>query len=162
MRTQPLRLRAHQNNENIGPLLRGPINPTKTKDLNMNGTANHTRVSNSEARESLRRRQAEHLRNVKKNRDAGEPNDSCAHDRCSDCVGTFVKLDGSKCIHMISCTCSRCVPTNPRLNNPLLDVMKDRQWYYTYPNRQIYPFPYWDQRQIPNEVTGLKENWITV
>ena len=115
-----------------------------------NGTANHTKVSNSEARESLRRRQAEHLRKVKKNRDAGELNDSCAHDRCSDCVGTFIKLDGSTCVHMISCTCSRCVPTNPRPYNPfpLPDLIKnwERTWYQIYPNYQT---------RIPSEVAVI-------
>ena len=109
-----------------------------------NGTAHNT-ASNSEARESLRRRQAEHLRKVKKNRDAGELDDFCAHDRCGDCLGTFVKLDGSTCVHMISCTCSRCVPAYPRPYNPvpLPNLVRDRNWYYPYHN--------WQQTQIPSE-----------
>ena len=35
----------------------------------------------------------------------------CQHDLCSGCFGTGVKLDGTPCIHYISCTCPKCQPT---------------------------------------------------
>ena len=35
----------------------------------------------------------------------------CVHDNCSECHGTYVKLDGTSCIHMISCPCPKCSNT---------------------------------------------------
>lgn len=34
----------------------------------------------------------------------------CMHDACPECHGTGRKKDGSMCIHMISCPCTRCTP----------------------------------------------------
>ena len=34
----------------------------------------------------------------------------CLHDQCGECHGTGVRLDGSVCIHMISCPCPKCTP----------------------------------------------------
>lgn len=34
--------------------------------------------------------------------------EDCVHNRCSDCNGTGVKKDGTKCIHFISCPCPKC------------------------------------------------------
>lgn len=65
-------------------------------------------VSRKAHEEELRRRQEEHLRNVEGNRDAfWQP---CMHDNCGQCHGTGIKLDGSMCVHMISCPCPKCSP----------------------------------------------------
>lgn len=34
----------------------------------------------------------------------------CLHDSCSLCKGTGKKVDGSICIHHISCNCPKCTP----------------------------------------------------
>jgi hypothetical protein len=54
----------------------------------------------------LRERQREHLKNV--NRDSDwQP---CLHDSCLRCHGTGIQLDGTPCIHGISCPCPKCSP----------------------------------------------------
>lgn len=59
--------------------------------------------------EELRRRQQQHLDNIKNGRiNNWQP---CMHDSCPECVGTGIKSDGSMCIHMISCPCPKCTPT---------------------------------------------------
>lgn len=35
---------------------------------------------------------------------------ACLHNSCSECHGTGRKVDGSMCIHHISCGCRRCTP----------------------------------------------------
>jgi hypothetical protein len=35
----------------------------------------------------------------------------CMHDACPSCIGTGIKIDGSPCVHMISCPCPKCSPT---------------------------------------------------
>lgn len=40
----------------------------------------------------------------------GKETNRCLHDNCETCKGTGRKKDGSHCIHMISCSCSRCSP----------------------------------------------------
>jgi hypothetical protein len=56
----------------------------------------------------LKRRQEEHLRNVQSTANIGwQP---CLHDACPSCFGTGIKLDGSACIHGISCPCPKCIP----------------------------------------------------
>lgn len=37
-------------------------------------------------------------------------NSECLHLKCPECHGTGVKKDGTPCIHMISCPCSKCNP----------------------------------------------------
>jgi hypothetical protein len=32
----------------------------------------------------------------------------CLHDNCAMCKGTGIKVDGSVCIHNISCNCKKC------------------------------------------------------
>ena len=68
--------------------------------------------------EDLRKRQEEHLKRVKIVYDQGYPNQQftppwrpCMHDSCPECQGTGVRLDGSTCVHMISCPCPKCSPT---------------------------------------------------
>ena len=55
----------------------------------------------------LRDRQRQHLDNVL---NRGRPWQPCMHDNCSSCLGTGVKHDGSRCVHMISCPCPKCTP----------------------------------------------------
>lgn len=59
--------------------------------------------------EDLRRRQEEHLKIVQgRNNSNWRP---CMHDNCSMCHGTGIKIDGSFCVHMISCPCPKCSPS---------------------------------------------------
>jgi hypothetical protein len=58
--------------------------------------------------DELRKRQEDHLRNVMTFGNAiWFP---CMHDSCPECHGTGIKIDGSMCIHNISCPCPRCTP----------------------------------------------------
>lgn len=59
--------------------------------------------------EDLARHQKEHLEKVYKYNDSNwQP---CLHDKCPNCHGTGVKLDGSHCVHMLSCNCPKCKPS---------------------------------------------------
>lgn len=62
--------------------------------------------------EELRRRQDEHMEEVHRrmNQDQSREVD-CLHNQCTECVGTGIRKDGTKCLHMISCPCSRCTPS---------------------------------------------------
>ena len=63
-------------------------------------------MSREQYEEELKRRQEEHLKNVKKQQDFNwKP---CIHDQCTQCHGTGVKLDGSPCIHGMYCDCPKC------------------------------------------------------
>lgn len=53
----------------------------------------------------LKRRQAEHIRNLN-----NIPWSPCMHDQCTECHGTGVKRTGGVCVHMISCPCPKCSP----------------------------------------------------
>lgn len=55
--------------------------------------------------ENLRKRQREHLEQMKRN-----TWQSCIHDACTQCHGTGLKSDGSYCIHGVSCPCPKCSP----------------------------------------------------
>lgn len=57
--------------------------------------------------EDLKRRQEEHLKNIRGNTFC---NAKCMHDLCTQCIGTGVKKDGSLCLHAISCPCHKCTP----------------------------------------------------
>lgn len=58
--------------------------------------------------DDLRKRQEEHLRNVSSFQDyQWQP---CLHDACPACLGTGIRVDGSMCIHGISCSCPKCSP----------------------------------------------------
>lgn len=58
----------------------------------------------------LKRRQDEHLRQVRQNIGKGFERQPCMHDSCPECVGTGIRKDGTPCIHMISCPCPKCTP----------------------------------------------------
>lgn len=58
--------------------------------------------------EDLKRRQEEHLRRVADHQDLDwQP---CMHEQCPSCHGTGIKVNGSSCLHMIACPCSKCSP----------------------------------------------------
>lgn len=58
--------------------------------------------------QDLKRRQEEHLKKVNNRFNINwKP---CAHDQCQSCHGTGIKVDGSSCIHYISCDCPKCSP----------------------------------------------------
>ena len=65
-------------------------------------------MDREEYEKDLRRRQKEHLKKVRQG--GNRPWRPCMHDGCPECHGTGVKLDGSACIHMISCPCPKCTP----------------------------------------------------
>jgi hypothetical protein len=56
--------------------------------------------------EELRRKQREHLSQVYRN----TPFIPCAHDACTNCVGTGIGKDGRPCVHALSCNCTKCSP----------------------------------------------------
>ena len=56
----------------------------------------------------LKRRQEEHMRNVRNRDGFFQP---CLHEGCPECFGTGIKRDGSACVHMLSCPCPKCSPT---------------------------------------------------
>lgn len=59
-----------------------------------------------EYEEDLKKRQREHLDSIQKRKD--EDWQPCLHDECTDCIGTGLKKDGSRCVHNISCPCPKC------------------------------------------------------
>lgn len=64
--------------------------------------------SQEEYDRQLRDRQRQHLDAVKQRQQMQwQP---CAHHGCMQCYGTGIKLDGSMCVHFISCSCPRCTP----------------------------------------------------
>lgn len=74
-------------------------------------------MDREEYERDLKKRQEEHLRKVESHRMGNhligktvEPFQPCLHNACTQCHGTGVKLDGSACIHMISCPCPKCSP----------------------------------------------------
>lgn len=56
----------------------------------------------------LAERQRRHLEVVRHNQRPFQP---CLHNQCNQCHGTGIKLDGSKCIHYLSCPCPKCSPS---------------------------------------------------
>lgn len=65
----------------------------------------------------LSQRQTDHLNEVERRRNIQyfkiyyQNWTPCLHDSCAECHGTGIKLDGSFCIHWISCTCPKCNPS---------------------------------------------------
>lgn len=56
----------------------------------------------------LQRRQADHLRKAR----CGKPWKPCAHDQCSSCHGTGIRIGGGRCVHMLCCDCPKCSRTS--------------------------------------------------
>jgi len=63
-----------------------------------------------EYEKNLKEIQRKHLEQVDNNQDI--PWQPCLHDSCPYCHGTGVKLNGSPCIHHISCNCPKCSAWN--------------------------------------------------
>lgn len=53
----------------------------------------------------LAERKRRHLEMVNNRGSHWQP---CLHDGCTQCYGTGIKLDGSSCIHNLSCPCPKC------------------------------------------------------
>lgn len=54
----------------------------------------------------LAERKRKHLEQVRQ----GVAWQPCLHDGCEQCHGTGVKIDGTPCVHVISCPCPKCTP----------------------------------------------------
>lgn len=59
----------------------------------------------------LKKRQKQHLKNVKRHLDQNDPWIPCVHDSCTSCHGTGIKIDGSGCVHYLYCSCPKCSPS---------------------------------------------------
>lgn len=59
--------------------------------------------------EDLKRRQQEHLMGLQHQQN--ERWQPCAHDSCSECLGTGIKRYGGACIHCLVCNCPKCSPS---------------------------------------------------
>ena len=82
---------------------------THTSDMTIPQRAGQSDQTNPDDwQEELVRRQQEHLRRVQER--LAPPQQPCQHDMCTSCHGTGVKIDGSRCWHMLSCSCPRCTP----------------------------------------------------
>ena len=55
--------------------------------------------------------QEEHLKKIEGYKILKRRGKPCLHDSCTECYGTGVKLDGSKCVHWVSCNCPKCRTT---------------------------------------------------
>ena len=77
--------------------------------------------------ENLKKRQENHLKQVDSLRKTTIP---CCHDNCGSCHGTGVKLDGSRCVHMLSCPCPKCTPYCMSIN-PNQFFTGDKTWLST-------------------------------
>ena len=75
---------------------------TQPRDLWPGGES----MSREEYEKAHKERQAEHLRNIAKNK--APKWTPCLHDTCPHCLGTGQKIDGSPCVHTIVCDCPRC------------------------------------------------------
>lgn len=87
------------------------MDTSNTQDsINIGGQLNSTNQDGyrEEYERNLKRVQKEHLDRINHGDNlAWSP---CLHDQCPSCHGTGLKLDGSLCIHNISCPCPKCSP----------------------------------------------------
>lgn len=74
------------------------------------GTQNDEDVNQEQYEKDLAQRQAEHLSKVTARQVIARRWRPCLHDKCPECHGTGIKLDGTPCIHAISCPCPKCNP----------------------------------------------------
>lgn len=60
--------------------------------------------------EEVKRKAIEEMARHWKESQIGKINgtNNCLHDNCEQCHGTGIKVTGGVCIHMISCTCTKC------------------------------------------------------
>ncbi len=76
---------------------------------NYNNTFMIQETTKEQYEKELAERQRKHLENVTNQQNSNwRP---CMHDQCPECCGTGVKHNGGICIHMISCSCSKCTPS---------------------------------------------------
>ena len=68
----------------------------------------YTEFERQEYFKKLEERQKAHLGAIHNRVNNWQP---CLHDQCQQCHGTGSKLDGTSCIHNLSCPCPRCTPT---------------------------------------------------
>lgn len=97
-------------------------------------------MDRKEYEKALRKKQSEHLKKVRENfkslqkKIPDRPWEPCLHDDCTECHGTGVKLNGSRCIHMISCYCPKCSkyylgePSRKHLYFEEEQSMKSERW----------------------------------
>lgn len=50
------------------------------------------------------------LSNIHSSPYLGSSKQVCLHDMCSSCHGKGFKIDGSFCVHNLSCSCPKCSP----------------------------------------------------
>jgi hypothetical protein len=63
-------------------------------------------MDQSEYEKNLKKVQYEHLDKINR---INHPNwKPCLHDQCQSCHGTGLKLDGSFCLHGMTCSCPKC------------------------------------------------------
>lgn len=61
-------------------------------------------------REEHERKVREHRERIWKTTGEGDGKVRCLHLLCPSCWGTGQKVDGTACVHYISCPCPRCTP----------------------------------------------------
>ncbi len=63
--------------------------------------------------EHLRKKQEKHLKRISIRFDEFYEMNwrPCLHDACTECHGTGLKIDGTGCVHYISCLCQKCSPS---------------------------------------------------
>lgn len=62
-------------------------------------------MDKEEYEQDLEKRQHRHLEGIIKKPSEFRP---CKHDQCSRCIGTFIKQDGTYCVHLLKCNCEKC------------------------------------------------------
>lgn len=85
-----------------------PNQTSTTGDIDLSDLFEFDETPQQEFERRLAERQREHLAAIERNTRPWRP---CMHDQCQDCHGTGIKLDGSFCVHMISCPCPKCSTT---------------------------------------------------
>lgn len=82
---------------------------TTLNDTFIPGLYSVNTIDRKQYEEDLARKQRDHLSQVQSHKDANwRP---CMHDSCPECHGTGVRLNGSPCVHNISCPCPKCTPS---------------------------------------------------
>ncbi len=84
--------------------IKGPTYDEYLKALNDMNT------NRDQYQRNLDERQKKHLDEIKRRQDAAFT--PCAHDACTSCHGTGVKVSGEACFHHLSCKCRKCNPTH--------------------------------------------------
>lgn len=67
------------------------------------------RLDREQYEKDLAEKQKQHLDAVRRGQ-RGSPWRPCLHDGCSRCHGTGIQIDGTTCVHCLSCPCPKCTP----------------------------------------------------